>query len=245
MISKTIHQIWMTDDDRPIPTMWKTNINVLRKLHPHYEYRLWNKTSMLKFIRTYYPEYIQLFQEYDYEIQKIDAFRYFILYHYGGVYLDLGIRVKKNMDVLLNKDLVMARSLNVNTTFINGFIMCTKNNSFMLQCINALEKHKTRFKYFGKHIHVMNSTGSLFITNQLNSYPGSYHILSSKEFGGDCSACVSKCKGGTMFGLIHGKTWNSWDSHLFNIINCNKLIIITLWVILAKHIIGQRVMNFL
>jgi mannosyltransferase OCH1-like enzyme len=41
------------------------------------------------FIATHYPWFLDTFNGYKYPIQRADSIRYFALYHYGGIYIDL------------------------------------------------------------------------------------------------------------------------------------------------------------
>jgi hypothetical protein len=41
------------------------------------------------FIATHYPWFLETFEGYKYPIQRADSIRYFVLYHYGGIYIDL------------------------------------------------------------------------------------------------------------------------------------------------------------
>ena len=64
--------------------------------------------------------YINDFKSYKYQIQRIDSFRYFLLYHYGGCYMDLDIGCT---DILINNK----QSLSI--IFTNNY---TNNNDFTL-----------------------------------------------------------------------------------------------------------------
>ena len=41
------------------------------------------------FIAREFPKYLGLYDGYDTHIKRVDAVRYFLLYRYGGVYMDL------------------------------------------------------------------------------------------------------------------------------------------------------------
>ena len=38
---------------------------------------------------TRYPWFLETFDGYPYPIQRADAIRYFVLHHFGGIYIDL------------------------------------------------------------------------------------------------------------------------------------------------------------
>ena len=54
------------------------------------EFKLWSDASSRAFIAEKYPWFLQNFDGYPYPIQRADAIRYFVLHHYGGVYLEIG-----------------------------------------------------------------------------------------------------------------------------------------------------------
>ena len=95
-------------------------------------------------------------------------------------------------------------------------------------CMDNLSKHANDYTYFGKHLHVMHSTGHAFITRRINEYGDikkSYH-LTRKEFSGDCTVCnENTCKGGAYFSHIKGNSWNGLDSTFYNFLLCNKTIL--------------------
>ena len=228
MIPKIIHQTWKTSE---IPERWKLAVNSCKKKYNDYQYILWTDEMMEKFVKTEYPDFFNVYDSYKENIQRCDAFRYLVLYKYGGVYIDMDIICKKNFDNLLSYDLVLAKSSNMNNFFTNSFFMSTPNNPFMKFCIDNLPDYKDSFKYFGNHFHIMNSTGPIFLTKMINKYGleniKNIHVLSNAEFAGDCSQCTEKaCKGGIYFNHVAGNSWHSFDSKIINILLCNWKIIL-------------------
>lgn len=47
-----------------------------------------------------FPWFLPTFLAYPYQIQRVDAIRYFILYHYGGVYMDLDMGCRRRLDFM-------------------------------------------------------------------------------------------------------------------------------------------------
>ena len=56
---------------------------------------------MLDFISTEFPEYVSVFQNFPYKIQRFDPFRYLAVYRLGGFYFDLDILLSKALDLPL------------------------------------------------------------------------------------------------------------------------------------------------
>ncbi len=51
--------------------------------------QLWTDEKSREFIKAEYPWFLDTFDGYPHPIQRSDAIRYFVLAHYGGVYIDL------------------------------------------------------------------------------------------------------------------------------------------------------------
>ena len=51
--------------------------------------KMWTDAKSRELIATEYPWFLNTFDNYTHPIQRADAIRYFVLAHYGGVYIDL------------------------------------------------------------------------------------------------------------------------------------------------------------
>ena len=88
MIPKIIHQTWK-NENIPYDTFKKEWIDSWTNLNPAWEYKLWTDEDILSFIEDKFPWFVNRFNEYPKNIQRVDAFRYFVLYEYGGLYADM------------------------------------------------------------------------------------------------------------------------------------------------------------
>ena len=50
------------------------------------------------FLNSHYKWFIPRYDSYKHNIMRADAFRYFIMYHFGGIYTDLDLLCHKNLD---------------------------------------------------------------------------------------------------------------------------------------------------
>lgn len=237
MIPKIIHQMWKNN---VIPEKWINAVNKCKNLN--YQYILWTDEKMNEFVRINYPLFYNVYKSYKYNIQRVDAFRYLVIYKYGGIYIDMDIECKTNLDSLLHYDIVFAKSLNIGQSYTNSFFMSKKEHPFFKYCINNLENNKNSYKYFGKHLHVMNSTGPLFLTKMINNYSYNLtnsYILTKEQFGGDCSVCnENDCIGGIFFKHINGNSWHELDSKIYNILLCNYkkiIMIIIIFILIIRY----------
>ena len=254
MIPKIIHQTWKTLD---VPDEWKDAVESCKNKHKEYNHIIWSHEMMENFVKTEYPDFYDVYMSYTYDIQRCDAFRYLVLYKYGGIYLDMDIICKKKLDSLLEYDLVLTnshkfdfiliKSLNIMSQYTNSFFMVIPNHPFIKFCIDNLPDYVNSYKYFGKHLHVMNSTGPRFLTNMVKQYGeknmNNLYVLNNDEFSGDCNVCSEhKCVGGVYFKHIVGNSWHSFDSTIYNILACNykKIIVGLLVLIMAYYIFFKR-----
>ena len=109
MIPKLIHQTWKTSE---IPSKWVNTQKSLLRNNPDYEYILWTDSDIHNFMKTKFPHfYVNVFLNYK-QNQQVDIFRYFLLYVYGGIYIDLDIGCNSSFDKYLIHDLVLSESIN-------------------------------------------------------------------------------------------------------------------------------------
>lgn len=54
-------------------------------------HHLWTDATARHFIQTHYPSFLATYDSYEYNIQRADAIRYFVLHRYGGIYMDLDV----------------------------------------------------------------------------------------------------------------------------------------------------------
>ncbi|CBX91546.1 hypothetical protein LEMA_P070540.1 [Plenodomus lingam JN3] len=107
-IPRIIHYIWFKDlyptreGATKIPSVGSQSPELCRKFNPNYEIRMWNATSARDLLAAEYSWFLPTYDNYRYPIQQIDALKYFALYHYGGVYMDLDIACRRNLDPLLD-----------------------------------------------------------------------------------------------------------------------------------------------
>jgi len=87
-IPKIIHQTAMSDETK-WPKIWKRCQESWKRLHPDFQYVMWTDEAMDAFMRAKYPAFYPMYASYDIHIKRVDVVRYFILYHFGGIYADM------------------------------------------------------------------------------------------------------------------------------------------------------------
>lgn len=110
MIPKIIHYCWFGRN--PLPKMALKCIASWRKFFPDYEIKEWNEdnfdVNMIQYTKDAYEAKKYAFVS--------DYARFWILYHYGGIYFDTDVEVIRPMDDIIEKGAFMG----LETFFHNG-----------------------------------------------------------------------------------------------------------------------------
>ncbi|WP_432328248.1 glycosyltransferase family 32 protein [Mucilaginibacter sp. P25] len=144
-IPQIIHQTWKTSD---IPASLQSLSQSWKSKHPNWEYKLWTDEMNRNFIVENFPEFLAIYGSYEYNIERVDSVRYFILYHYGGLLVDLDFECLKDVTPLLEDATCIfgveteAHCPIHNRTMIicNAFMACSAKNNFMKQFCDELKK---------------------------------------------------------------------------------------------------------
>ena len=139
-------------------------------IHPGWEAHLWTDDTADAFVATQFPELREMWRSYRYPIQRIDALRYMVLYHHGGIhitshqppastppYLPLSLcstnSNHRHTGVILDMDLQCKRALGPlrrfdfvapaahPTGFSVGFMMASKRNAYVGQLVANLPRY--------------------------------------------------------------------------------------------------------
>lgn len=99
-IPKIIHYIWL--GTKPMDKVSKKCIDSWKKILPDYEIKRWGDEECMDII--YHNRYaMQAYEAKKYAFVS-DYLRVYILYHYGGIYMDTDVQVFKSIDCFLEKD---------------------------------------------------------------------------------------------------------------------------------------------
>lgn len=101
MIPKVIHYCWF--GGKPLPKSAKKCIASWKKFMPDYEIEEWNESNfdigMIPYTREAYNDGKYAFVS--------DVARFWVLYHYGGVYFDTDVEVIRSIDDILERGAMM------------------------------------------------------------------------------------------------------------------------------------------
>lgn len=168
-IPRKIHLIWMDftnllNPHPQIPQKYMENIENMKKLNPNFEIKTWNGYECDQFIQKYYPSYYQRYFDLPYPIEKCDYIRFFILYHYGGIYSDMdriSIRSYENLLKTYEKDYdVLLGEISLYGILNNDILITKRGSKYMKKCMDDMKINHINY-YF---MDVMLTTGPLYIT---------------------------------------------------------------------------------
>lgn len=183
-IPPLLHQSWKSCTLPFRQNVWQQQCE--RVLAKNWTSLLWTDDDNRDFIATHYPSFLKLYDGYDVKIKRIDAVRYFYLWHFGGVYIDLDIACLQSFDryrgfrgrpLLPDSHAVFAFNnkayncidgtcLKDKTEAVpNAFMAAPPRHPFFAYAIHALKTHANLTRR-GKS-HPLPVTGPVFLTTRL------------------------------------------------------------------------------
>lgn len=203
LIPKIIHQ---TYKDENVPEKWREGQQACIDLHPDYQYILWTDSSAREFIEREYSWFLDTWDSYPYPIQRADAIRYFVLAHYGGIYIDLDDGCTRRLDPLLVAPAFVRET--IPTGVSNDVMGSVPGHPFFLKVIDNLQKYKRN--WLVPYITIMFSTGPLFVSVMLVQYKrkvatdmSQVRVLLSGDY---------KANPASFFSIAPGSSWHLDDA---------------------------------
>lgn len=236
-IPRILHQSWKSET---LPPRWTSVSQGCRDMMPDYEYKLWTDASAREFIAEHYSWFLDTFDGYTYPIQRADAIRYFVLYHYGGVYLDLDIGCLRPLDPLLTFPIILPKTIPVGVS--NDLMFAEKNHPFMWQTMHNLANFD--YSWVINYPTVMFSTGPMFLSAQYGIYnsrnpptadhpEGEVRILPKSLYGKN--ALPSEAPH-SFFEHFYGSSWHDGDAAFIGFLG--KWGKVLMWIGLAILVVG-------
>jgi inositol phosphorylceramide mannosyltransferase catalytic subunit len=128
--------------------------------------QFWTDESALDFIATEYPWFLPTYTSYAHAIQRVDAFRYFVLAHHGGIYLDLDIEPSRPLHPLLQYPAWACRT--APTGISNDALGAAAGHPFYKHVIASLQTYNRNWGL--PYVTIMYSTGPLFLSVMWEEY---------------------------------------------------------------------------
>jgi inositol phosphorylceramide mannosyltransferase catalytic subunit len=160
-IPKIIHQIFF-QGEAAVPENYRRYHQTVLQNHPHWEHQFWDEAKAREFMESNYSWFLPIFDAYPHDIQRRDAIRYFILYHYGGFYLDMDVECLKPLDNLLaDFELVLSKLVG----FSNAIMGSIPKHPLWLKVFEELEKRQHNLDNKTMPLYVGYSTGPIMLND--------------------------------------------------------------------------------
>jgi len=185
---RIIHQIWFGF----IPTK-RQAANDFEKMkkyrnswvinNPGWVYKCWNYSDCAKLVKYHFGEHLEMYNSYEYHIQKCDCVRYLLLYRYGGIYADVDYCCVKPWDNVIDKykaDVYLVETpnkINKNNVHVSNSLMYSKpNNPFWKSVFVEMQKSSHVPVYYSRHLAVMFTTGPGMLNRVYQKYKELYKV---------------------------------------------------------------------
>ena len=235
-IPKYIHRIW---NSGPIPDRFKGNWVNCQKVNPGYNTTLWDDAAIESLIQNHYPWFMPVYRSYPYHMERLDAARYFIVYHYGGIYIDMDVDCKVPFNEIL-KNASREKPFEVMTGgglplgIATSFFAAPMKHPFMLSLIHHLGT--AQGWYLTPYLSVMASTGPVYIYREYLGYACKDQIYVLAPHLHKNIYMVHE----------HAGTWHQWDGPIYVWIDRHLryviwgvpllvIVVITIVVVLQKR----------
>jgi mannosyltransferase OCH1-like enzyme len=169
-IPRIIHFIWFKDlyasHDGDIPSSGSNTPDLCRKYNPDFEINIWNTSAAQNFFETEHAWFVPTYHAYTHPIQRVDALKYFLLWHYGGVYMDLDISCRRALDPLLAFPAWFPRASPLG---VNNDLMATAARHPIMGKMTASLRSRNKWLIF-PYLTVFWSTGPKFTSDMLMAW---------------------------------------------------------------------------
>lgn len=159
---KIIHQSWST---KFLPVKYKSNQLTLKKYFKDCKFKLWTDEDNDIFIKEKFPDFYPIYSNYNNKINQVDSARFFYLYEYGGLYIDLDVLLKKDIKPLLDQSCCLF-SQDSNKSYYNH-----KNLKFYIDSMCMYSEPKNKFikniidhLYKNEFVNIENVLDNVFVT---------------------------------------------------------------------------------
>ena len=145
MIPKIIHQVYgVFDDGIPLEDIdvFRQSVDETKRYCSEYkyEYRMWDLKDCEELICDKYPQYIDLWTEFRYPIQRCDFIRYLILHSYGGWYIDCDVYPIQSLHTIADaKQIFTSWNNDKDMKPYNAVMGSVKNNPLFIKICNDIE----------------------------------------------------------------------------------------------------------
>jgi mannosyltransferase OCH1-like enzyme len=142
MIPKKIFQTWRETNMDKISESLRNRIEKNKYHNSNYEYALFNNDDIHDFVKTYFSKEIwEAFNQLNIIVAKTDFWRYLVLYHYGGVYIDIDTFCTQSLEKLIEVNLDALISKERSPFFVQWVLIFNKKHIILEKVIEEITKN--------------------------------------------------------------------------------------------------------
>ncbi|KAH6684272.1 nucleotide-diphospho-sugar transferase [Halenospora varia] len=222
LIPKIIHQVyhnWHDPKNETMPADWDELRQSCITLNPGWEYKLWTERKSREFISKNYPWFLKTYDGYSFPVQRVDSVRYFLLLHYGGIYLDLDNGCLADLTPLLYYPLWVTDG--GRGALSNNILASRPNHPYWTLLTNSLIPYN--YNYIFPYVTISYASGQWFLTAIWQQY---HAWLPTAAIVGKEGAQENQLHRLMMddrpeaarwvyFSQARGGTWVNWDNRMF------------------------------
>ncbi|KAJ5127818.1 mannosyl phosphorylinositol ceramide synthase SUR1 [Penicillium atrosanguineum] len=145
------------------PDEWIIARESCHEKNPFYEQYVWNDETAHQFIEAHFTWFLPTYTTYLLPPQRVDALRYLLLWHFGGIYLDPEIGCQLSIEPLLH-DVTALLPQNWPYGVSQRMIASRANHPFVIKVALDITDHGHSWP---KHATAMFSTGPIIISRVL------------------------------------------------------------------------------
>lgn len=202
----------------------------------------WDEEKARRLLQDKFSWFLPTYDSYKHKIQQVDAARYFILYEYGGLYMDADLECLKPFEDYFNeaKVYIVAEMNQILPFTFNNFLLASPpKHRFWWTVFDLLHTDKTAWHHF-RSLHILYSTGPGLIEKAYLVYDHKEHfVILSKDKFNPCNACGTCIPKPQAFVTHHSKaTWlpSTMDKFLIAVTCSWKRLLLACAICLALFV---------
>ena len=192
---------------------------------------IWNFPDSELFIAKHHPWLLSTWRTYPYDVQRADLLRYLILYHYGGIYLDVDMSCIESFDPYVQNNISSIVHTVVRPSYPAWYgidVFWSKPGSPLMWEVLVNAPYANHW-YGVTYTTVMFGAGTAYFGLLLNAYPCQDHITVVPNY-----FFTEK-----YFFHHHASAWHHWDGYVILFFYKNYKVIIPVCIgMLVAFIVG-------
>ncbi|KAK0715345.1 nucleotide-diphospho-sugar transferase [Lasiosphaeris hirsuta] len=223
-IPRIIHQVfhnWKDHGNETLPGDWDAVRRTCIQSNPDFEYHLWTESKSLEFITAEYGWFLSTYEGYKYPVQRVDALRYFLMRHYGGIYIDLDNGCSRDLKPLLSLPGWVTDG--GQGALSNNILAARPGHPYWTMMTDSLIPWG--YNYLFPYFTIMYASGQWYETAIWQKYHA--QLPAEPDEGDRLYRIMMDMRPGAarwvFFTQGRGGSWDNWDNHFFGFIG-NMLI---------------------